>query len=620
MQALYVSKYMDSVPIIVSPIRFVRQASLIIFVLIFGKGNQPLSAQNQLTLDVAYPSSIDLNPDVHGVNNWISTRPYYLSNGGFISKYNDLGKPLMRYPGGTASNYLNLAKGWHEAWPGANANDSNRVSSFNKGMTNAGKGTKGEEIGKFIDFLQATDATSTFVVNLTTMSGTDVATVLDSIKNRGEELDYVELANEVYFGQYTSIIADEASYIALAKDRADTVRSRFPNAKIGALLPSQIYTKENFLPGGGSSASRQEKWHQALKSETFYDALVIHMYSSIGMDHTVLAADFLPYQTAYNHTIAHADLKFDSTFAQLSKDFPSTDIWVSEFHVGGFSGDVRQYRLRHSYLGGLYSASFMLKLFSKPQIKIGNWHSMVQWLTYSESGGQLSETYNFGTKVNYHLFKLFAEPSNNSERFATVEVGNILNYTGIGQHSGSFADVEAGCFYNERTEKGYLILINKWENTYQISTTELESKLKGTLTSTTEFAPDKSLSLTAAIESEDNYSRSFISPNNGQYSILPFSVYVFEYIISGPLTRSGANNLKTYINLYPNPSQRLISIERNDQRFTEWKIHDTMGRLIDEGKLMGKETRLSTSKAAGVVLVSLYGKYVNPQRFKLIIQ
>lgn len=616
-QHLNILKYNGLSLSCLSPFQFIRQASLLIFVLIIGNVNQPLSAQNQITLGVDYASSFELNSDVHGANNWISTQPYYLSNGGFINKYNDLGKPLMRYPGGTAGNYMNLATGWHELWPGSNATDSTRATQFNNGMINRGK-INGEDIGKFIDFLQATDAKSTFVVNLTTMSGSDVAAVLDSIKNRGEELDYVEMANEVYFGQYASIIPDEAAYMALAKDRADTVRSRFPNAKIGAILPSQIYTKENFLPGGGSSSSRQEKWHNALKSETFYDALVIHMYSTIGMDHTVSAANFLPFQTAYNHAIAHADLKFDATFAQLSQDFPGTDIWVTEYHVGGFSGDVRQYRLRHSYLGGLYSASFLLKLFSKPQIKIGNWHSMVQWLTHSGSGGLLSNSYNFGTKANYHLFKLFAEPSNDSERFATVEVGNILNYAGIGEHPGTFADVEAGCFYNEQTEKGYMILINKWDNTYQISTTELESNLNGTITSTTEFAPNKSLSFTAALESEDSYSQSLVSPTNGQHSLLPFSVYVFEYDITGPLALESTDKLSTRI--YPNPSQGKIIIETDDQRFTEWQMHDAMGQLIDHGKLAGKMTHLSFPKAAGVVFISLRGESVKSQRFKVIIR
>ncbi len=319
-----------------------------------------LLAQSQLVIEVDYDEAISLNPDVYGCNNLMIFNPYQLTHPGFIQKYNELGKPVLRYPGGTPANFLNLLTGFHQTWPAALERDEKRAESFNDGLKRKGKGKKGEEIEKFLEFLDITEGKSTFVMNLTVMTSDEIATMLDQIVESGQELDYVEMGNELYFGTYKTAIPDGSTYISLAKERAKLVRARFPNAKIGIMVPSQIYTKESFLPGVDNSQNRQEKWYEALKREEFYDGLVIHLYSTIGMNHKVKAADFLPYQAAYHHTIAHADKKFEATFAKLNQDFPGKEIWVTEYHVGGFSGDVRKYRLRHSYLGGLYAGNFLL--------------------------------------------------------------------------------------------------------------------------------------------------------------------------------------------------------------------------------------------------------------------
>ena len=72
-----------------------------------------------IDVELQFGANHPLNQDVYGANAYNVSRPYYKDNGGFIDKYNDLGKPAIRYPGGTAANYLNLDSGWHEAWPGA---------------------------------------------------------------------------------------------------------------------------------------------------------------------------------------------------------------------------------------------------------------------------------------------------------------------------------------------------------------------------------------------------------------------------------------------------------------------------------------------------------------------
>ncbi len=154
---------------------------------------------------------------------------------------------------------------------------------------------------------------------------------------------------------------------------------------------------------------------------------------------------------------------------------------------------------------------------------------MAHWLTHEPSKELLKQNYKFETKVNFHFFNLFEAPIQNSNKFVKVEIGNMQSYEGTPKHPGSFADVEGGCFYHEDTGKGYLMLFNKWRNPYTINQSELEQKLGGTLSKCTALTPDKELNLTKALESETQFRQKTVDPVSGQYSCLPFAVYVFEF-------------------------------------------------------------------------------------------
>jgi len=581
-----------------------------------------VKAQNPTTIELKLDDSIGhrINRDVYGCNNWISTRPYYLSDSSFIAKYTDLGKPTMRYPGGTPSNYLKLATGWYKTWQGANANDSNRVVSFNRGMITNGKADKGEEINKFIDFLMKTGAKSTFVLNLTLDNLSETGSMLDSISVKGAKLDYVEMGNELYYGQYSAAIPDVSDYIKIAKSKASLVRTKFPNAKIGVLVPSQIYTKENFLPGEDNSQDRQERWYQALKKESFYDGIVIHIYSDVGMDGQVKEEDFLPYQTAYLHAISHVDSKLVSTFSKLKEGFPDKEIWITEYHVGGFTGEVRNYRLRYAYLGGLYAATFLIELFSERQVTLASWHSMVQWLKFQDvGGGLLDKKYPFEHKVNYEFFKLFTKPSNNTERFVRAEFSNILGYAGTEAHSGSFKDVIGGCFYDDSSGYGYLMIINKWENVYDFNISDLERSLLGKINKFTRFAPDTSLGMTSALMSEVGFTKSAIDPINGKYHLPPFSMAVIEFSSDDYLLDLEAFG-EGFPLLYPNPSKGTITLDPLDS-YISWHIFNKAGKQVKNGRIVKGQKTIEVGNHKGPLLLVLKtGGGEGSKIFKIIIQ
>ncbi|WP_299903189.1 Ig-like domain-containing protein [uncultured Aquimarina sp.] len=490
-----------------------------------------IQAQESIQIDIDYNNSQKLEKGVYGLNNNTSSRPYYLSHSGFISKYEELGKPVMRFPGGTNSNYINLKTGFAQLWNGNDDKDRDRFNSINKGFEKAGKKQSGEDYRQYAKFLSTTNGSSTFVVNITTMSVNDTKNVLNNIKNLGGNIDFFEIGNELYYNQYKAPIPNINTYIRRAKNVTEVIKEIFPEAKVGVLVPSSPYTKESFLDGPPDTGNRQELWYDAIKQDRFYDAIVVHLYSTVGMKGITSTNEFIPFEEAYTHSISHADKKFTEAISKYKTDFPNAKIWITEYHVGGFSGIIRQYRLRESYLGGLFTANFMFKMFKENQITMSSWHSMVQMLTYTGKRGELlPDDHNFGTLVNYDFFKFFRDPIKNANRFIPANFGNIKKYQGTGEYEGTFEDVEGGVFYNNTNKKGTLMIFNKKNTNYKISKSALEKTLQGTITNVIEIAPKQDLLLEEALNSSEEKSLGEITSNNGNYSIHKYAIYKINFV------------------------------------------------------------------------------------------
>ncbi|VGO15129.1 hypothetical protein PDESU_03710 [Pontiella desulfatans] len=473
-----------------------------------------------------------LNRNVYGANAYNISRPYYKDNGGFVDKYNALGKPAIRYPGGTAANYLDQATGWHETWPGATTKDTDRANSFNNGLINNGK-SSGHDYMPFANFLVQTDAAATYVYNITTMTDAQNRTVLENIAATGAEIDCFEIGNELYYGQYAAAVPDVHDYISKAQSASVVIRDIFPNAKIGVIIPSHLFTNESFLPDGAvNDGDRQELWYSELQDENFFDAVVIHTYASVGMDGSVTADNFLSYEDAYDYSISHIDAKFNEAFDRIKTDFPGKEVFVTEYHVGGFSGDVRQFRLRYSYLGAFVTGQFMMKMFGQDHITLSSWHSMAQWFTYSAPGSNLlPDPYAFGTTLNYDFFGLFKEPVQNSDYFTPVRISGASTYNGVGGlGSGSHAEVEGGNFVNAEAGEGYLVLFNKQTTPYDVDLSLFELANGVVIQEINSVMPDDSLPLVQAVESEATFTQNTVlSPMPATLTLMPYSMHIIRY-------------------------------------------------------------------------------------------
>lgn len=471
--------------------------------------------KNTFDVRLLFDKQQPLRQNCFGANNNLLGRPFTYSQPDFANKYIEAHRPFIRYPGGTGANYLNPLTGYSEP---------RDITAKSKKKT---ENKKREDPLEFFRFVKKTQATYSLVMNLCTVSIQDNKRWLQSLASQGVRPEYFELGNELYFGSYSRFYASGDDYLKAAKDYTGMIRSIFPQAKIGVVISSSYYTKESFLPDDKTnSKKRHANWVISLRNQDFYDAVIIHTYSNTGMDNKVAKADFLQYQEAYMHAISHADGKLKTSLEIVSDHFPDKEIWVTEYGIGGFGGDLRNYRLRYSYAGILHSSLMLLKFLSMPEVEISSWHSFIQFLSYPQKN--VTDGALFKTKNGYELFHLIGHAVRQSDKYIPVSLEGVNNYRGHGKHKGSFKELEAGCFVDEGNKSAYLVLLNKTASTYDLGAilgTPNDKSGSVNLDSGIMLMPRQDIALEKAIEDEDVMTKKLIKANDVEkIEIKPYSL------------------------------------------------------------------------------------------------
>lgn len=428
----------------------------------------------------------------------LNSAPYTLP--GFIDLYEGAQKPFFRFPGGTPANFFNYETGFVDYSSEDSSSRRETLETYNSSISNKW-GTSGMPIDDFFEFTDLTGADYSLTVNMTSFAPTNNRSYMQAIQALGATPKYIELGNELYFGTYDNYIENGATYAAEAEAHATAMREVFPDAKYGAVVPSQLYTDESFVSiPGATNLDRHENWYSQISSnQSFYDAIIIHLYSKVGMDNNTPTADFIPYEDAYRNCISHADSELEGVMDTLGTDFPGKDIWVTEFHVGGFGGNVRNYRLRYSYLGAMYANYFFFKLLNEPQVTVTHWHSFTHFFDSPPTFPSTNTVLN--TRVTYQVFKTLGEYVERHSYVSPVDLSHMGTYEGSNGYNGTFDDLFA-CYLHSHTN-GTLVLMNKFDNEYNLNSLSITNILGDvTLTGAKQVRPDDGLALTDALNDE----------------------------------------------------------------------------------------------------------------------
>ena len=263
---------------------------------------------------------------------------------------------LLRFPGGTISNYWNWRTGRVQTGPGM-------FGTFAVGAQQALElHPQGASFEDFCDFANAVGAEVIFVPNLETSTLEDQAAWLKHLSDAGVAPTRVELGNEFYFEAMMS--------------GGPGPRPRFPNCET-ALKVSRDYVEamKAFLPpnvkfaiqSSGSRAMMPHRdpdnatralwdWDDALRSEPWFHAITWHTYPEIASSagHIDILSGFGPTRARLPERFRSALLLKDDTDAQyalsallatvesgtarqgafFAKQFPDKEMWVTEWGVG----------------------------------------------------------------------------------------------------------------------------------------------------------------------------------------------------------------------------------------------------------------------------------------------
>ncbi|MEX0320712.1 MAG: hypothetical protein AB3N63_00990 [Puniceicoccaceae bacterium] len=507
------------------PIRFRSQTLLIsLCLLLTGIAHSKPEKHGIIELQVRYAEATPFSNLIYGVNNeWVHL-PYSPDTPQFIDVYKELGVPTFRYPAGTASNYLNMTTGFAEGWPGMAEGNAKRVADNNATLKRRGK-EHGVDIRNYIRFIKATDATSNYILNVSSMTLEENRRVLNQLKASGINIQHFELGNELYHGTYATAFPSPEDYLTKGRIYVQMVKQIFPQAKVAVVVHPYFFIDEMDIDGLRTSSKRLRTWYDVLQKEDFFDAVAVHMYAYTGMDHKTV--EMLPYLEVYANACMNADQTADSTIDRLASDFPGKEIWVTEYHVGGFSTNLRKYRMRYSYLGALYNTGFMLRLFSHPEVTLSSWHAIPQWIdpVISSDNGSMQEGDFFKTKVTFDFFKQFRDPVKLTNQLVPV---HVLRKAGS-KPSANFMEFQAAVFLNPKTGDGYLVVLNKQDADHSLDTTVLENALSGKLIAGSALSPSLALPLDKALASEDQLMKTDLDIKADGISIKPFSVTLLQF-------------------------------------------------------------------------------------------
>jgi hypothetical protein len=219
------------------------------------------------------------------------------------------------------------------------------------------------------------------------------------------------------------------------------------------------------------------------------------------MSNEVKEKDLLPFVESYSNVVTYAERHLDKSLDLLETKFPSKEIWITEYGVGGFRGALNSYGLRHSHLGCLHSDLMLLRFLSRPSITISSWHAFSQCIAYDWKRGGIRDN----PTVQFHHLTLFADPVRSCEQYVPVKFNEE-------------AQVEAGAFIGG--EGGYVIVLK-----------ELKSKKGIRLTGALQLSPQKDVPLAEALENTKSMDKTELTGKAlGSVVFPPYSITRMEFV------------------------------------------------------------------------------------------
>lgn len=490
-------------------------------------------------------------PKVGHMLNYL-TKPSW-GNQSFIDSVQKLNLQLIRYPGGTESQYFDWQTG--RSVP---ASLWTNGTLFNHSYIGTAPHIS-YPLSKLHYFYQQTGIKPLFCLNMLTKTLSNQIQMLQTAASLGIPVHYIELGNELYFNvtDFTNKYPNPIDYVLDVKNNwIPQLSSLFPNAKIAVIGSYDGLTDLN----NNTVPPRIYTWNDTLFAQNVGAAgITFHYYippntTTLSNPNITqaLAAPFKHWQTMKINTV--------------DKVTNGMECWITEYNLN--DGNQTTYSIASSWTHGLYTAALFSQMLEEPKITMLLNHQ----ITGSPAFASLASYTPFGDTLTN---RLTAEGNAMRLIHQAVKGNNTatkLNFSynpTITVNTTNYPSLIGWVFDNGADKELYLL---------NLSNTNFTLDLSSAITGTFEY---EKISATNPLQKDITTQNLIINKGFSNSSIQSLA-YSLTYVKNQSVTGISDINQTPKFIIYPNPTNHMAIIKGSQQngKQIQIQIFDTLGRLI----------------------------------------
>lgn len=282
-----------------------------------------------------------------------------------------LGAPVLRYPGGTESDYHDWLSGRPVQscrYAGCRSWDSLKLQppALYQRFERFTQGTP----ASFASLVQAVRGSPLLVANMVTAGPDEFVSWLEASRTNGVDISRVELGNEPYFSQVegtpnnATAFPDAETHVRAARRLAQGIRKTFPAVRLAqpAFVPRIDLSTGRIDP---RNDARMTTWNQrilAAGAAEYVDAFALHFYPRLpGRGGRTDAAYLAELSSA-----AARYWRVTRTMPQWAALPRDKSLWITEYNVSFTDAG----ELVGTWMHGLFMAQFALQALDDPRMEL----------------------------------------------------------------------------------------------------------------------------------------------------------------------------------------------------------------------------------------------------------
>lgn len=490
-------------------------------------------------------------PKVGHMLNYL-TKPSW-GNQSFIDSVQNLNIQLIRYPGGTESQYFDWQTG--RSVP---ASLWTNGTLFNHSYIGTAPHIS-YPLSELHYFYQQTGIKPVFCLNMLTKTLSNQIQMLQTAASLGIPVHYIELGNELYFNvtDFTNKYPNPIDYVLDVKNNwIPQLSSLFSNAKIAVIGSYDGLTDLN----NNTVPPRIYTWNDTLFAQYVgADGITFHYYippntTTLSNPNITqaLAAPFKHWQTMKINTV--------------DKVTNGMECWITEYNLN--DGNQTTYSIASSWTHGLYTAALFSQMLEEPKITMLLNHQ----ITGSPAFASLASYTPFGDTLTNRLtaegnaMRLIHQAVKGNN---TATKLNFSNNPTITVNTTNYPSLIGWVFDNGADKELYLL---------NLSNTNFTLDLSSAITGTFEY---EQISATNPLQKDITTQNLIINKGFSNSSIQSLA-YSLTYVKNQSVTGISDINQTPKFIIYPNPTNHMAIIKGSQQngKQIQIQIFDTLGRLI----------------------------------------